>query len=106
MSLLRNLRLHLLTTALVGTVATLQTPGASAATLSADLAQILSLKPARVNVIVQSNGPVSSVLLLTIQLLGGRVYAQFTSINAVAVDAPVNLITSLLTNLGVERMCP
>src|SRR5260370_6584086 len=91
----------------IGVLAIAQPTGASAATLSSDLNQILSLKLlSRVHIIVQTNGAPSSGLLSLIQLLGGKIYAQFSSINGVAVDSPLSLITTLLTQPSVTHISP
>src|SRR6266542_1840112 len=79
----------------------------AAGTLSGDLNKILSLGGLlRVNVIVQTNGRPSSSLLSLVQLLGGKIYAQFDSINGFVVDSPLSLITTLLSRADVERICP
>jgi hypothetical protein len=79
----------------------------AAATLSDDLAQILSGGLlSRVNVIVQTNGTPTSSLLSLVQLLGGRIYGQFSSINGFAMNGSLSLVTTLLARTDVERISP
>src|SRR5437588_13091411 len=81
--------------------------GASAGTLSDDLAQILSLKLlSHTNVIVQTYGTPTSSLLSLVQLLGGTITGQFSTINGFSANVPLSIIPTLLSQLSVERISP
>src|SRR5437870_6722665 len=106
MKLARTLRFPIMAIALCLGLGLRPAP-AAAATLSDDLAQILNLHLlSRVNVIVQTNGTPTSSLLTLVQLLGGRIYGQFSSINGFAVNGSLSLITTLLSRTDIERISP
>jgi hypothetical protein len=57
-----------------------------------------------VRALIQSNGPVSSALITAIRGAGGSVVRQFTSINGLLADLPINKLLSIAGRSDVDRM--
>src|SRR3712207_4183057 len=76
---------------------------AAAATLTEDVKDLLSGPLlGRKRIIIQTNGAVSDLLVTTINLLGGRVYARFDCISGIAAEVPLTTLGKIVNLLGVE----
>ncbi|CAN5665122.1 hypothetical protein BH18ACI4_BH18ACI4_06790 [soil metagenome] len=76
--------------------------------ISGDLLnQVLGAGPkARVNIIVQSNGPWVPVLDLLITLTGGRITSGYSNFNLRAVDIPAASVLALVLNTQIDYISP
>jgi serine protease AprX len=75
--------------------------------ISNDLTDLLQNSPSgRVDVIVQLDGPLSLLLKILIQAIGGQVTATFENFDTIAVNLPAISLLQLLTLPGITYVSP